>query len=81
MRHPNKHIHAAVQIALKRGWTLIKSHGHAWGFCGVQAIVLKCRSGRRRGIQSITPGGFANVSTIVPIWREVQPHDQVVEHL
>ena len=34
-RHPNKEINAAVQYAVRRGWQLVLSQGHAWGrlFC------------------------------------------------
>jgi len=50
-------------------------------FCGVREIVLNGRSGRRRGILSIMPAGFANTLTIARIHWKVEPHDQVNEHL
>jgi len=31
MRHPNKHVQAAVDEAINRGWRLIKCGGHVWG--------------------------------------------------
>lgn len=36
MRHPNKHIQAAIEYALAQGWTFEKSRGHAFGHikCG-----------------------------------------------
>ena len=38
--HPNKHIRAAIDYALGRGWRLVKSgsRAHAWGrlFCSAQ---------------------------------------------
>jgi hypothetical protein len=38
--HPNKHIRAAIDYALGRGWRLVKSgpRAHAWGrlFCPAQ---------------------------------------------
>lgn len=30
-KHPNKHIQAAIEYALSRGWRLKPSNGHAFG--------------------------------------------------
>ena len=58
--HPNKHIRAAVEYAISRGWTLKKS-GPAHT-CGADCIVLKAigldvlkRSTRRLACQKIIP--------------------------
>lgn len=40
MRHPNKHIQAAIEYAEDRGWTVRKSRGHA--FC-----IILCGAGVR----------------------------------
>jgi len=32
-RHPNKHIQAAIEYAVSKGWTVQKSRGHA--FCRI----------------------------------------------
>jgi len=40
MRHPNKHIQAALEYAASKGWTIRKSRGHA--FC-----IIMCPAGRR----------------------------------
>ena len=39
--HPNKHIRAAVDEAIRRGWRLVKSgpRAHAWGKLYCPAIV------------------------------------------
>lgn len=36
--HPNKHIQAAIEYALSKGWRFRKSHGHAFCrlICGAQ---------------------------------------------
>lgn len=31
MRHPNKHIQAVIEEALRRGWRLLACGGHVWG--------------------------------------------------
>lgn len=50
-------------------------------FCGVREIVLKCPSGRRRGIPNITPAGFANALTIARIQQEVELYERADEYL
>lgn len=46
-RHPNKHIQAAIEYAVSKGWTVQKSPGHA--FCRIF-----CEFGGRGGcIKSI----------------------------
>ena len=45
-RHPNKEIHAAVEYAIARGWTLVPAgkSAHAWG-------ILRCPAGHRESHQ------------------------------
>jgi len=49
--HKNKHIRAAVDYAIERGWRLEVrgTHAHAWG-------VLYCPWGRRGGCQKAVYG-------------------------
>jgi hypothetical protein len=44
MRHPNKHIQAAIEYAEEHGWTVVRQCHHA--FC-----VLRCPAGHRGGCQ------------------------------
>lgn len=43
-RHPDKEIRAAVAYAVKGGWTVTLSSGHAWG-------ILRCPAATRQGGQ------------------------------
>lgn len=42
MRHPNKEIHAALDYARSKGWTVTRGGSHAWG-------KIECQHAAREG--------------------------------
>lgn len=45
-KHPNKEIREAVEYAIKKGWIIEKSKGHAWGIMYCPYNDDNCRCGQ-----------------------------------